>query len=489
MVLSKKRVIYSEYFEAKWNKKLAALKEYKRIFHHCLPPNQGEYLKLSFWVMNQRTAHKNGTLSQERQSKLNTIGFFSRVHDGSKWIPHYNRLVEFHRYHGHCNADTTDCAAAAARGFLKWLQTQRDDHKDGLLPAERKELLEKLGEPWTSVGGSTVDGSDIADTVMAGSTNSEQTTTLVPMQAKKPPVKRGRPKGQGGMIGKKKKPMRDHEKRIALDMISPTVEDDGDDNNAGNDEGGIFTTNSVYQAVSTYVNKRKDNKRKRILFDATPRKPSMRLDRGDSRQGSEHSLPSIHNAKMPHPKQIQQQQVHHDPPGNEHSLLTVHNAKMPHPTQLQQEVHHDRPGNKYSLLRVNDVTTPSPMQVQLQPQIHRNGQLQPQVHHHGQLQPQVYDHPGYSMVPYQGAVVPFPFHSFPLPTSNHHPHMVAPVVESSPAKLHWPLPRGTAYAIPTVDSNSPNSRGGMSWGTATPQQLFGFQPLRDPDGRHVNEML
>lgn len=448
MVLSKKRVIY---FEAKWNKKFAALKEYKRIFHHCLPPNQGEYLKLSFWVMNQRTAHKNGTLSQERQSKLNAIGFFSRVHDGSKWIPHYNRLVEFHRCHGHCNADTTDCAAAAARGFLKWLQTQRDDHKDGLLPAERKELLEKLGEPWTSVGGGTVDGSDIADTVMAGSTNSEQTTTLVPMQVKKPPVKRGRPKGQGGMIGKKKKPMRDHEKSIVLDMISPTVEDDGDDNNAGNDEGGIVTTNSVYQAVSTYVNKRKDNKRKRILFETTPRKPSMRLDRGDSRQGSEHSLPSIHNAKMPHPKQLQQQQVHHDPPGNEHSLLAV-----------------------------SDVTTPSPMQLQLQ--------LQPQVHHHGQLQSQVHGHPGYSMVPYHGAVAPFPFHSFPLPTTNHHPHMVAPVVESSPAKLHWPLPRGTTYAIPTVDSNSPNSRGGMSWGTATPQQLFGFQPLRDPDGRHVNEM-
>ena len=442
MVLSNKQ---AQAYEARWNGMFSALKEYKRLFHHCFPPrvDQGEYIKLSTWVSNQRTAHKSGTLSLDRQIKLNTIGFFSKVKDGSSWISYYNKLVEFYRCHGHCNADTTYFAAGAERGFLKWLQTQRDDHKYGLLRAERKQLLEKLGEPWTSVGTGTIDGSVVATNATGRSTASDQTTTLVQMPAK-PPVKRGRPKGTGGKADKKKKPMHDREKHIVLDLISPVVEEGGEDD----EEDDIVAANSVYQAVSAYVNKRKDNKRKRILFDTAPRKQSTRRVQGDRHQG------------------------------NECSLTTVHNAKTPPPNQLQQRIHHRRPGSEHSLLAANGVTAPSK-------------QLQQQIHHSGQPQPKFHGHPGYSMVPYHGAVRPIPFHSFSLPTSNHHHHhMVAPVVESSPAKRQpvWRLAGGTAYTIPSVDSNSPNSSGGMSWGS-TPQQLFAFRQPRDPEGRYANEML
>ena len=224
--------------ESKWNLMFNALKEYKRRFHHCTPPRtwEGDYTKLSAWVQQQRHRFKNGILKQERQIKLTAIGFLRQIStvDG-KWFAQYNKLVEFHRLHGHCDVESVGSPSDPV--FFKWLNLQRENTKYGLVREDHKYLLDKLGHNWDSTSGVVAtQPKDSAPMVNKGVTNHDP--AVASSFARECPPE---------------------EVTWVVDGISQ-----------GDDEP--VSTATVYEAVASYVNKSKSNKRKRMLFAKASRK-------------------------------------------------------------------------------------------------------------------------------------------------------------------------------------------------------------------------
>jgi Helicase associated domain len=62
--------------DAKWEARLAELKDYKRRFGDCnVPDRWPENPQLGMWVQNQRMFQKRGQLSPERKALLDALGF------------------------------------------------------------------------------------------------------------------------------------------------------------------------------------------------------------------------------------------------------------------------------------------------------------------------------------------------------------------------------------------------------------------------------
>lgn len=123
-------------FDAAWETQFAALCAYKETHGHCnVPSNQGN---LAFWVKTQRKDYKNGTISETRTVKLESIGFCWSVHDAA-WERQYAALCAFKKKHGHCNVPQSH----AVLGL--WVKTQRVAYKRGKLLQKRQAKLESIG--------------------------------------------------------------------------------------------------------------------------------------------------------------------------------------------------------------------------------------------------------------------------------------------------------------------------------------------------------
>ena len=135
-----------------WDPIAAAWEEmYQRlvVFHkrhgHCLvPDNYKDDIKLGTWVGKQRGMYKKGRLSQDRIGKLDAIRFVWDPNDDA-WEEMYQRLVVFHKRHGHClvpNNYKDDIKLGT------WVGKQRWWYKKGGLSQSRIDKLNALGFCW-----------------------------------------------------------------------------------------------------------------------------------------------------------------------------------------------------------------------------------------------------------------------------------------------------------------------------------------------------
>jgi hypothetical protein len=68
--------------DAAWEEKFSELKVFKDIKGHCkVPKRWTENPQLGRWVINQRSARREGKLSDERIQRLSEIGFVWEMKD------------------------------------------------------------------------------------------------------------------------------------------------------------------------------------------------------------------------------------------------------------------------------------------------------------------------------------------------------------------------------------------------------------------------
>ena len=99
--------------EEAWMMRFQQLADYQRVHAHCNVPQQYEQnVELGRWVGKQREARIKGKLSEDREQKLNSIGFTWRVRNlhqsrlGSiktDWDVRYEQLKEYKEEYGDCN--------------------------------------------------------------------------------------------------------------------------------------------------------------------------------------------------------------------------------------------------------------------------------------------------------------------------------------------------------------------------------------------------
>lgn len=128
--------------DAVWEQMLEALREHKREKGHCkVSRNWPRSPHLAHWVLRQRQAKKNGTLTEERIRRLQEAGLAWTPQE-SLWEQRFAELVEYKLEHGHCNVldDSTEHPELA-----RWVGRQRQFRKASVLDSERIRRLEEIG--------------------------------------------------------------------------------------------------------------------------------------------------------------------------------------------------------------------------------------------------------------------------------------------------------------------------------------------------------
>jgi len=125
--LPKKETEFRQSQCERWNDRYAELVEFHANFHHCDVPEKHNKQLLS-WVRRQRRQYKQkqegkpSMLTEERQRKLQDLGFIWRNSHDVVWDQHFNDLIAYKAKHGHTNVPT-QCADNPSLGT--WVGKQR----------------------------------------------------------------------------------------------------------------------------------------------------------------------------------------------------------------------------------------------------------------------------------------------------------------------------------------------------------------------------
>ena len=129
-----------------WTARFCELVTYKRENGDCYVSQNDEANKsLGYWVMTQRTAFKNGKLSEERKAQLNNLGFVWELRKRVPWKTYFDELVAYKEHNGHCNVPQHD---EANKSLGHWVQNQRTAFKNGKLSKQCIQQLNNLGFVW-----------------------------------------------------------------------------------------------------------------------------------------------------------------------------------------------------------------------------------------------------------------------------------------------------------------------------------------------------
>ena len=94
------------------------------------------------WLSLQKKAHENGTLSEERTKKLESIGYDWMNRSERQWQERYQEAVTYYKQHGNLQV-------SSERGSLRrWLNKQNTRHSNGQLKPKQAMLLEQMGMQW-----------------------------------------------------------------------------------------------------------------------------------------------------------------------------------------------------------------------------------------------------------------------------------------------------------------------------------------------------
>jgi hypothetical protein len=139
----------------RWESMFDRLKKYKRTHGDCLvckrDEEDEELNELGRWVQSQRQLKRKERLPQDREEKLDAIGFVWRVRDygpqdqtknDKKWKRNFKELCEFRKKNGHTLVPT-------ATSLGTWVSHQRTLYKQNELNEDRKEMLELIDFIWS----------------------------------------------------------------------------------------------------------------------------------------------------------------------------------------------------------------------------------------------------------------------------------------------------------------------------------------------------
>jgi hypothetical protein len=112
--------------------------------------------KLGFWLDNQRTQKKRGTLSLEKERRLNDIGFIWNVYEA-----HFDTMIralkQFKQREGHCNVSEKhiECLEDGVKLKLgNWIRNQRGrpgrQMREALGADNREKVLASMGVKWSN---------------------------------------------------------------------------------------------------------------------------------------------------------------------------------------------------------------------------------------------------------------------------------------------------------------------------------------------------
>ncbi len=132
-------------FSAMWDEQLSELQAFMAQHGHCdVPTGYPENPKLAKWVTEQRGTRKENSLSSDRISRLDALGFewdpFSAV-----WDEQLSELQAFMAQHGHCDVPT---GYPENPKLARWVSGQRKAGKEDKLPPDRISRLDALGFEW-----------------------------------------------------------------------------------------------------------------------------------------------------------------------------------------------------------------------------------------------------------------------------------------------------------------------------------------------------
>jgi superfamily II DNA or RNA helicase len=105
-----------------------------------------EGFNLGGWINTQRSAHVDGSLSRDREERLEQLPGWTWDPYAELWEEGFQRVQEYIRINGHGRVPTTYQVDGYRLGG--WVQTQRVSHNDRTLDPERESRLESL-EGWT----------------------------------------------------------------------------------------------------------------------------------------------------------------------------------------------------------------------------------------------------------------------------------------------------------------------------------------------------
>jgi hypothetical protein len=127
----------------RWETGFEQLREYKKANGDChVSRCYSQNIRLEVWVALQRHKKKIAQLSEEREAKLNSIGFAWNIKCfDADWNVGFQQLLEYKEAFGDCDVP---------RGFSpcpqlwQWVQTQRHKNKAKTLTRERWKILKSI---------------------------------------------------------------------------------------------------------------------------------------------------------------------------------------------------------------------------------------------------------------------------------------------------------------------------------------------------------
>jgi hypothetical protein len=140
-----------------WDTRLEQLVDYKKANGNCnVSKKESQNVELGNWVANQRQAKNKFLLSEERERKLNSIGFvWNRTEKEDRWDDCFRQLLEYKQVNGDCNVSKKKESKDIQLG--NWVAKQRAGKKKSVLSEERERKLNSIGFCWNIVLSSKVD--------------------------------------------------------------------------------------------------------------------------------------------------------------------------------------------------------------------------------------------------------------------------------------------------------------------------------------------
>jgi hypothetical protein len=137
-----------------WDTRFGQLEDFKKANGDCnVSTDHSQTIQLGRWVIIQRHLRRKMQLSEEREAKLNSIGFVWIIRKGSDrfsvkhvdWNVHFGQLLAYKLAVGDCNVPKRHRPNPQ---LGRWVQTQRLKSKNQKLTKEHWEQLNSIEFYW-----------------------------------------------------------------------------------------------------------------------------------------------------------------------------------------------------------------------------------------------------------------------------------------------------------------------------------------------------
>lgn len=128
-----------------WDNMYAAAKSYYEKNGNLLPHSlyrDENGCNLGQWIVAQRIAHKNGTLSESRTARLERIGMSWLTLKQRQWESGFQSAERYYKTHGNLKPDKSEPQ------LYCWILNQRKNYKTGFLTPEQIRRLNGIGMLW-----------------------------------------------------------------------------------------------------------------------------------------------------------------------------------------------------------------------------------------------------------------------------------------------------------------------------------------------------